>query len=69
MPQGNGDFLVKRRFQMPLGDLVARANRMRIRQRKPEFEMIGVKTGPEEVFSSNGHPLFWKESTPAQPRS
>jgi hypothetical protein len=42
---------------------------MRIRQRKPEFEMIGVKTGPEEVFSSNGHPLFWKESTPAQPRS
>jgi hypothetical protein len=55
---------------MPLGDLVARANRMRIRQRKPEFEMTGSKTvRPEEVSSANGHPLFWKESAPAQPRS
>jgi hypothetical protein len=70
VPQENGDFLVNGRFQMPLGDLVARANRMRIRQRKPEFEMTGAKTvRPEEVSSANGHPLFWKESAPAQPRS
>ena len=69
VPQENGDFLVNCRFQMPLGDLVARANRMRIRQRKPEFEMIVKTVRPEEVSSANGHPLFWKESTPAQPRS
>jgi hypothetical protein len=70
VPQENGDFLVNGRFQMPLGDLVARANRMRARQRKPEFEMTGAKTvRSEEVSSANGHPVFWKESAPAQPRS
>jgi hypothetical protein len=70
VPQENGDFLVNGRFQMALGDLVARANRMRARQRKPEFEMTGAKTvRSEAVSSANGHPVFWKESAPAQPRS
>src|SRR6266851_3935600 len=35
--QGNGEFLVNARFRIPLAELVSRANRMRVRQGKPEF--------------------------------
>jgi hypothetical protein len=37
--QADGLFLVNGRFRMSLADLVERANRMRRRQRKPEFEI------------------------------
>ena len=70
VPQENGEFLVNGRFQMSAAELIARANRMRARQRQPEFELIGDKAvGPEKISSANGHPLFWKESADAQPRS
>jgi hypothetical protein len=70
VPQENGQFLVNGRFHMALGDLAARANRMRIRQRKPAFELIGDKPArAEQIASANGHPLFWDKTAPAQPRS
>jgi hypothetical protein len=70
VPQENGQFLVNGRFHMPLADLAARANRMRARQRKPAFELIGDKPArAEQISSANGHPLFWDEAAPAQPRS
>jgi hypothetical protein len=39
--QENGQFLVNGRFNLSLADLLARANRMRGRQRKPAFELSG----------------------------
>jgi hypothetical protein len=70
VPQENGQFLVNGRFHMPLADLAARANRMRARQRKPAFELIGDKPGrAEQISPANGHPLFWDKAAPAQPRS
>jgi hypothetical protein len=58
VPHGNGEFLVNGRFHMSLADLVARANRMRARQRKAAFELTGNKPAQPEKISSNGHPLF-----------
>ena len=70
VPQENGEFLVNNRFLMPFEDLVALANRIRRRQGKPAFELPGGEAGnPETVSSANGHPLFWAEPVPAQPRS
>jgi hypothetical protein len=67
VPQEDG-FLVNGRFQMSATDLIARANRMRTRQQKPEFKFIGGNQ-PEKISSANGHPLFWDKATPDQPRS
>jgi hypothetical protein len=68
VPQENGHFLINGRFHLAFADLVSRANRMRARQRKPEFEMIGDKPSrPKPSSAANGHPLFWKEPAPAQP--
>jgi hypothetical protein len=67
VPQENG-FLVNGRFQMSTTDLIARANRMRARQRQPEFKFIGDNQ-PEKNSSANGHPLFWDKATSDQPRS
>jgi hypothetical protein len=39
VPQGGGEFLVNARFRLALSELVSRANRMRARQAKPEFEV------------------------------
>src|ERR1700732_211218 len=70
VPQENGQFLVNGRFHMSLADLAARANRMRARQQKPAFELIDDKPArSEQISSANGHPLFWDEAAPAQPRS
>ena len=70
VPQENGQFLVNGRFHMSLADLAARANRMRARQQKPAFELIGDKPArSEQISSANGHPLFWDQAAPAQPRS
>jgi len=70
VPQENGQFLVNGRFHMPLADLAARANRIRARQRKPAFELIGDKPArAEQISPANGHPLFWDKTAPAQPRS
>lgn len=65
--QENGEFLVNGRFQMPLADLVSRANRMRERQGKPKFELpSGVSIRPRQ---SNGHPLSWEHTAPHEPLS
>jgi cytidylate kinase len=59
----NGEFLVNARFKLPLAELVARANRMRVRQRKPEFQVSTVpSTTAEKVASPNGHPMFWSHN-------
>jgi hypothetical protein len=39
VPQGNNEFLVNARFRMSLAELINRANRMRVRQGKLEFEL------------------------------
>ena len=68
--QENGGFLVNARFQMPLADLVGRANRMRERQGKPKFELpSGVSVLPRQTTSANGHPLFWEHTAPHEPLS
>jgi hypothetical protein len=54
--QENGNFLVNGRFEMPLADLVGRANRMRARQQKPAFELMGAKPVRPERPGVNGHP-------------
>lgn len=60
----SGGYLVNGRFRMALGELIARANRMRTRQGKPSF---GISVSPEPN-SPNGHPLFWKETPPTSER-
>jgi hypothetical protein len=67
--QENGQFLVNGRFNLSLVDLLARANRMRSRQRKPTFELSGGMPGAEKTSSTNGHPLFWEESANSHGRS
>jgi hypothetical protein len=67
--QPNGDFLLNGRFNLSLADLLARANRMRGRQRKPLFELLGGMRGGEKNSSTNGHPLFWEESVNSHARS
>jgi hypothetical protein len=59
VPQENGNFLVNSRFQMPLSELVARANRIRARQGKPVFELETVPRN--QASAANGHPLFWDQ--------
>jgi hypothetical protein len=80
VPQ-DGEFLVNTRFRLPLEKLLSRANRMRIRQGKPEFRLAGHQsTGEPNVPSANGHPtrtgngklrtdhpIFWDESASVGP--
>jgi len=60
VPEGDGSFLVNARFKMQLGELVSRANRMRLRQGKPEFLL--PEAGPIAATTLqrvNGHhPMF-----------
>jgi hypothetical protein len=60
--QPNGDFLLNGRFNLTLADLLARANRMRARQHKPSFELLGGIPVGEKNSSAKGHPLFWEAS-------
>ena len=56
VPQEDGRFLVNGRFHLAFADLVSRANRMRARQRKPEFELIGNKPSRRETNSAREWP-------------
>src|SRR5438874_12928850 len=47
--QPNGDFLLNGRFNLTLADLLARANRMRGRQHKPSFELLGGMPAGEKI--------------------
>ena len=61
--QEDGGFLVNGRFRMGVSDLVERANRMRIRQQKPAFEVRGHAPAQTKSFArTNGHPVFWREA-------
>jgi len=63
-------YLVNGRFPMTVGELLARANRMRRRQQKVPFALLG---GPlattEPIGRGSGHPLFWDEASSASRRS
>lgn len=59
-------YLVNGRFRMTAGDLVARANRIRTRQRKPPFEFTNG-CGFSGAPSPKGHPLFWERPKPTEP--
>lgn len=55
-----GGYLVNGRFRMSAAELVARANRMRSRQRKPAFQ---IPNGRSHLgsFAPSRHPLFREE--------
>lgn len=56
VPQEGGDFLVNARFRLPVADLVTRANRMRARQGKAQFELGDLNNRlPAAVDAANGH--------------
>ena len=61
----NGAFLVNGRFKLDLIELVARANRMRMRQGKPDFQL---SPGLSKAASANGHSMSWSQDA-AQPTS
>jgi hypothetical protein len=64
VPQQNGEFLLNGRLRLPLVELVARANRIRSRQGKPGFQVLGPQPErPEGVASANGHPWAWGKRT------
>lgn len=57
--QESGEFLVNARFRLPFAELVSRANRMRMRQGKAEFDLGEGQPRPVgTVSSANGHPPF-----------
>jgi hypothetical protein len=58
--QESGEFLVNARFRLPFTELVNRANRMRMRQGKAEFDLgEGQPLVAEATRSANGQSLFW----------
>jgi hypothetical protein len=62
VPNGDGEFIVNGRFRLGLAELVERANKMRRRQAKPEFQLAGRPSiQARDVTSANGHPMFWEK--------
>ena len=68
VPQEDGSFLVNARFPLGLAELVARANRMRARQSKPEFRLKNGHAVPRADHPANRHPIFCNQpaATPAR---
>lgn len=68
VPQPDGGFLVNSRFRLSFAELIGRANRMRSRQKKPEFradtDPAEPKLGPQLV---NGHGCSVREVTLRHP--
>ena len=64
VPQQDGKYLINGRFRMSAAELIARANRMRERQRKQPFEVSSLPIHPMRIAPSTGHPLFWEGATP-----
>lgn len=55
VPQGDGEFLVNARFRLSLAELISRANRMRARQGKPNFEFAnGHQAQVATMTNGNG---------------
>jgi hypothetical protein len=68
VPQEGGQFLVNARFRLGLDELVSRANRMRSRQRKPEFRLgNGRALGTTPSADTSRHPMFWPDESPHSP--
>jgi hypothetical protein len=65
--QEDGDYLVNGRFRMGPAELVDRANRMRSRQGKPEFNSGSYSPGSVKPGRTNDHPLFWDKSGHDEP--
>ena len=68
VPQEDGRYLVNGRFRMSAAELIARANRMRNRQRKPPFQMNGTDIQAMRGPGPSGHPVFWENSAAAEHR-
>jgi hypothetical protein len=67
--QEDGNYLVNGRFRMSPDELVDRANRMRSRQGKPEFNSGSYSPGSVKPRQTNDHPLFWDKSGPDEPNA
>lgn len=67
VPQEDGHYLVNGRFRMGPDELVDRANRMRSRQGKPEFNSGSHSSGSAKPRQTNNHPLFWDKSGSDEP--
>ena len=67
VPQEDGHYLVNGRFRMGPDELVDRANRMRSRQGKPEFNSGSHSSGSVKPRQTNNHPLFWDKSGSDEP--
>ena len=67
VPQEDGHYLVNGRFRMGPDELVDRANRMRSRQGKPEFNSGSYSSGSAKPRQTNNHPLFWDRSGSDEP--
>jgi len=63
VPQQDGKYLINGRFRMSAAELIARANRMRERQRKQSFEVSSGQVA-ESLDAPKGHPLFWEARPP-----
>lgn len=61
VPQGNGEFVINGRFRLPFSEVITRANKMRRRQGKPDFDVAGSPLAPAPLRAANGHPVFWAE--------
>jgi len=66
VPQEDGSYMVNGRFRMSAAELIARANRMRSRHRKPSFQMqsAGLQIAPGSRPTS--HPVFWEKPAAAE---
>ena len=62
VPQEDCHCLVNGRFRMDPDELVDRANRMRSRQGKPEFNSGSYSSGSAKPRQTNNHPLFGDRS-------
>jgi hypothetical protein len=65
VPQEDGGYMVNGRFRLSAAELMARANRMRSRERKPAFQMHSTDHQIRRRSGPTGHPLFWADSPPA----
>ncbi|MBV9964068.1 MAG: hypothetical protein JO008_00090 [Alphaproteobacteria bacterium] len=66
VPQEDGSYLVNSRFRLSAAELIARANRMRSRQRKASFQIHSVDVQVASGPGATRHPLFWSNPPAAK---
>lgn len=62
VPQEDGAYLVNGRFLLSAAELIARANRMRSRQRRPSFQMYRAEMEVASGLGLTSQPVFWENS-------